>query len=64
MDFLVQLETRLPPTMSPDERAALLARESERGRELRAVELDWIIWDISQSLYPVRPYHRTRTIFY
>jgi hypothetical protein len=28
------------------------------------VELDWILWDISQTLYPVRPYHRTRSIFY
>jgi hypothetical protein len=37
---------------------------SQRGRQLKAVELDWILWDISQSLYPVRPYHRTRTIFY
>jgi Potential Queuosine, Q, salvage protein family len=36
----------------------------QRGRQLKAVELDWILWDISQSLYPVRPYHRTRTIFY
>jgi Potential Queuosine, Q, salvage protein family len=37
---------------------------AQRGRELRAVELDWILWDMSQNLYPVRPYHRTRTIFY
>ena len=37
---------------------------AERGRELSAVELDWMLWEISQSLYPVRPYHRTRTIFY
>jgi hypothetical protein len=37
---------------------------SERGRQLKAVELDWILWDISQTLYPVRPYHRTRSIFY
>ena len=37
---------------------------AQRGRELKAVELDWILWDISQTLYPVRPYHRTRSIFY
>jgi hypothetical protein len=36
----------------------------KRGRQLRAVELDWILWDLSQDLYPVRPYHRARTIFY
>lgn len=35
-----------------------------RGRELRAAELDRILWELSQSLYPVRPHHRTRTIFY
>jgi len=36
----------------------------ERGRPLRSIEVDWILWDRSQGLYPVRPYHRTRTIFY
>ena len=35
-----------------------------RGRELLSIEVDWILWDLSQGLYPVRPYHRTRTIFY
>ena len=35
-----------------------------RGRELMAIEVDWILWDLSQGLYPVRPYHRTRTVFY
>ena len=35
-----------------------------RGRDLMAVEVDWILWDLSQDLRPVRPYHRTRTIFY
>lgn len=34
------------------------------GRHLTAVELDWILWDYSQGLFPVRPYHRTRTVFY
>jgi hypothetical protein len=37
---------------------------AERGRPLMAIEVDWILWDLSQGLYPVRPYHRTRTIFY
>ncbi len=36
----------------------------ERGRRLMAIEVDWILWDLSQGLYPVRPYHRTRTVFY
>src|SRR5207247_850431 len=35
-----------------------------RGRRLMDIEVDWILWDLSQGLYPVRPYHRTRTIFY
>ncbi|HXM54100.1 MAG TPA: queuosine salvage family protein [Candidatus Dormibacteraeota bacterium] len=37
---------------------------AERGRPLMSIEVDWILWDLSQGLYPVRPYHRTRTIFY
>jgi hypothetical protein len=37
---------------------------AEGGRELMAIEVDWILWDLSQGLFPVRPYHRTRTIFY
>jgi len=37
---------------------------AERGRPLMSVEVDWILWDLSQGLFPVRPYHRTRTIFY
>lgn len=34
------------------------------GRALTAVEVDWMLWDLSQGLYPVRPHHRVRTIFY
>ena len=37
---------------------------AERGRRLISVEVDWILWGLSQGLFPVRPYHRTRTIFY
>ena len=37
---------------------------AERGRALMSVEVDWILWDLSQGLFPVRPHHRTRTIFY
>jgi len=35
-----------------------------RGRRLRSIEVDWVLWDLSQGLFPVRPYHRTRTVFY
>jgi len=42
----------------------LVAALGERGRRLLPVELDWILWALSQELYPVRPYHRTRTVFY
>ncbi len=34
------------------------------GRRLLSIEVDWILWDLGQGLYPVRPYHRTRTVFY
>ena len=37
---------------------------ADRGRPLMSVEVDWILWDLSQGLFPVRPHHRTRTIFY
>jgi hypothetical protein len=37
---------------------------AERGRPLMAMEVDWLLWDLSQGLYPVRPYHRARTVFY
>jgi hypothetical protein len=35
-----------------------------RGRDLTSVEVDWLLWDLSQQLYPMRPHHRTRTVFY
>ena len=34
------------------------------GRRLRAFEIDWMLWALAQELYPVRPHHRVRTIFY
>ncbi|HLQ60754.1 MAG TPA: queuosine salvage family protein [Candidatus Acidoferrales bacterium] len=34
------------------------------GRRLRAFEVDWLLWTYSQGLYPVRPHHRVRTIYY
>ena len=44
MDFLVELETRLPPEMPAAERESLLARESARGRELRESGVIGSIW--------------------
>ena len=42
-------------------RRALVAR----GHALRAFEVDWALWTAGQNLpADVRPYHRTRTIFY
>ncbi len=35
-----------------------------RGRRLADVELDWILWELGQGLFGVRPHHRTRTIYY
>ena len=34
------------------------------GRNLKSVEVDWMLWDYAQGLFPVRPHHRTRTVFY
>jgi hypothetical protein len=35
-----------------------------RGRDVLSVEVDWLLWDLSQHVYPMRPYHRVRTVFY
>jgi Potential Queuosine, Q, salvage protein family len=35
-----------------------------RGRDLLSIEVDWLLWDLSQQTYPMRPYHRARTVFY
>ncbi|MEW6664725.1 MAG: queuosine salvage family protein [Thermodesulfobacteriota bacterium] len=38
---------------------------SRLGREYRAFEIDWILWNLGQSdEYRLRPYHRTVTVFY
>jgi hypothetical protein len=37
---------------------------SADGRELRSFEVDWMLWEVSQGLYPVRPHHRVRSVFY
>jgi Potential Queuosine, Q, salvage protein family len=35
-----------------------------RGRDLLSIEVDWLLWGLSQEIFPMRPYHRTRTVFY
>ncbi len=38
---------------------------SQRGKELRSFEIDWILWNLSQKKeFKLKPYHRTATIFY
>ena len=39
-------------------------RLAERGRRLRSFEIDWMLWELAQGLYPIRPHHRVRTIYY
>jgi muconolactone D-isomerase len=46
MKFLVQIRVSLPATMPEDERAALLAAELERGRELRDAGAIVSIWRV------------------
>jgi hypothetical protein len=44
----------------------LIRKELEgMGKGLRAVEIDWILWNMGQHKeFKARPYHRTVTIFY
>lgn len=38
---------------------------AERGLELSSTEVDWLLWDAGQArLSGMKPYHRTRTIYY
>ena len=38
---------------------------ASRGIHMRAFELDWYLWNLSQDeSTAMRPYHRTRTIYY
>lgn len=50
MQFLVQLETSLPPDLPDDERAALLAAEAERGQQLRHDGVIVSIWRLPGRL--------------
>ena len=56
-----EVEIRAATVVAVEE---LRDRLASRGRHLTAVEVDWLLWDYSQGLFPVRPYHRTRTVFY
>ena len=56
-----EVEIRAATVVAVEE---LRDRLAARGRHLTAVEVDWLLWDYSQGLFPVRPYHRTRTVFY
>jgi hypothetical protein len=35
-----------------------------RGQDLPAYRVDWLLWSASQDSGRMRPYHRTRTIYY
>ena len=56
-----EVEIRAATVVAAEEIRDALARG---GRYLMAIEVDWVLWAHSQGLYPVRPYHRTRTVFY
>jgi hypothetical protein len=56
-----EVEIRAATVVAVEE---LRDRLAAGGRHLTAVEVDWMLWDYSQGLFPVRPYHRTRTVFY
>lgn len=43
---------------------SLRAEMSRQGAQLRAFEIDWLLWNIGQSLEDPLPYHRTQTIYY
>jgi muconolactone D-isomerase len=46
MEFLVEIEIRLPPELDDERRADLLARERDRGSELRSEGAIRRIWRI------------------
>ena len=50
MKFLVQIDVRLPGKLTDAERAELLERELERGRELVDAGVIWAIWRIPGAL--------------
>lgn len=42
----------------------LCAAMVQRGKKMHAFEIDWLLWNKSQSEKMVLPHHRTETIFY
>jgi len=37
---------------------------ASQGRQLTSVEIDWLLWHLAQEVFPLRPYHRVRGIYY
>jgi hypothetical protein len=37
---------------------------AQRGRKFWSTQVDWILWQASQELKGMKPYHRVRTIYY
>ena len=56
-----EVEIRAATVVAVEE---LRDRLGAAGRRLTALEVDWMLWSYAQGLYPVRPYHRVRTVFY
>jgi muconolactone D-isomerase len=50
VEFLVQIQVNLPPSMASEEREAVLAAEQVRGRELRDAGTIVRIWRIPGRL--------------
>jgi muconolactone D-isomerase len=46
VEFLVEIEVRLPPELPEHERAELIAREQARGRELKAAGAIVRMWRV------------------
>jgi muconolactone D-isomerase len=47
VEFLVQIQVRFPPDMSPEQLADVMERESVRGRELQAAGTIVRIWRVA-----------------
>jgi hypothetical protein len=43
---------------------ALRLELANQGAHFDAYEVDWLLWNMGQTLQNPRPYHRTRTIYY
>ena len=57
MDFLVEIEVRLPGEWSDERRSALLRQELERGVELRRAGVIERIWRVPGALRNVGVWH-------